>query len=46
MNRRCLKYHPAFGLWKGRGIDALEFQERLRSEWEHRESGENADERR
>ncbi len=31
---RSLKDHPAFGSWKGRGIDALKFQERLRSEWE------------
>ncbi|MBC7225678.1 MAG: DUF2281 domain-containing protein [Thermoflexales bacterium] len=36
-SRRSLKDHPAFGSWKGRGIDALEFQEQLRSEWEREE---------
>lgn len=24
----------AFGLWKDRGIDGLEYQERIRAEWE------------
>ncbi|MGH7885012.1 MAG: ribbon-helix-helix protein, CopG family [Thermodesulfobacteriota bacterium] len=24
----------AFGIWKGRNIDALKYQENLRSEWE------------
>ncbi|MCX7856164.1 MAG: DUF2281 domain-containing protein [Anaerolineae bacterium] len=33
-SRRSLKDHPAFGSWKGRDIDALKFQEQLRSEWE------------
>ncbi|MFN3761834.1 MAG: DUF2281 domain-containing protein [Anaerolineae bacterium] len=32
--RRSLRDHPAFGSWKGRGIDALKFQEQIRSEWE------------
>ena len=25
---------PAFGLWKGRGIDGLEYQRAIRSEWD------------
>ena len=25
---------PAFGLWRGRGIDGLKYQEAIRSEWE------------
>lgn len=28
-----LKAHPAFGSWKERRIDALEFQQNLRAEW-------------
>lgn len=24
----------AFGIWKGRGIDSLEYQKKLREEWE------------
>lgn len=24
----------SFGLWKGKGVDGLKYQERLRSEWE------------
>ena len=31
---RSLKEHPAFGSWRDRGIDALDYQERLRAEWE------------
>lgn len=26
----------AFGLWRGRGLDGLEEQERLRAEWDER----------
>jgi len=32
--KRRLRSHPAFGSWKGRGIDGLELQRRLRREWE------------
>jgi hypothetical protein len=24
----------SFGMWKGRGLDGVEYQERLRKEWE------------
>lgn len=30
---RFSKADPAFGLWKDRKVDGLEYQERLRSEW-------------
>jgi hypothetical protein len=32
--RRSLKTHPAFGLWKDRNIDAVNYQQNLRSEWD------------
>ena len=32
--KRSLESHPAFGSWKGRGVDGLELQSRLRGEWE------------
>ena len=28
-----LKKHPAFGLWKSRKIDAVNYQQNLRAEW-------------
>lgn len=31
---RSLRQHPAFGSWRGRGIDALQYQENLRVEWD------------
>ena len=31
-----LRDHPAFGSWRGRNIDALKYQEKLRSEWDER----------
>jgi len=31
--RRELKYHAAFGSWKGRKINAVEYQQKLRAEW-------------
>ena len=34
--RRSLREHPAFGSWRGRDIDALDYQHRLRSEWDAR----------
>jgi hypothetical protein len=34
--RRALNKHPAFGLWKGRGIEAVPYQQNLRSEWDER----------
>lgn len=33
IQKRSLKAHPAFGSWKQRNIDALEFQRNLRAEW-------------
>lgn len=30
---RSLRSHPAFGSWRGRGIDALAHEKALRSEW-------------
>lgn len=32
--RRSLKKHPAFGLWQSRHLDAVAYQQKLRSEWE------------
>ncbi len=32
--RRPLGQHPAFGSWRGREIDALDYQRTLRSEWD------------
>ena len=32
--RSSLKKHAAFGSWKNRGIDAIEYQRTLRSEWD------------
>ncbi len=34
--QRSLRQHPAFGSWRGRNIDALEYQHNLRSEWDAR----------
>jgi hypothetical protein len=34
--QRSLRQHPAFGSWRGRGIDALQYQRHLRSEWDKR----------
>ena len=31
---RTLRQHPAFGAWRGREIDALEYQQALRAEWD------------
>ena len=31
--RRSLKKHTAFGSWKKRNIDALQYQQNLRAEW-------------
>jgi uncharacterized protein DUF2281 len=36
--RRSLRQHPAFGSWRGRNIDALAYQHRLRAEWDARPS--------
>jgi Protein of unknown function (DUF2281) len=33
---RSLRQHPAFGSWRGRNIDALEYQRNLRAEWDAR----------
>ena len=34
--QRSMRQHPAFGSWRGRQIDPLEYQDRLRSEWDGR----------
>ncbi|PJH74543.1 MAG: hypothetical protein CO064_11485 [Anaerolineae bacterium CG_4_9_14_0_8_um_filter_58_9] len=34
--RRSLRKHPAFGSWRGRKIDALAYEQTLRSEWDSR----------
>ena len=34
--RQPLKKHPAFGSWRKRKIDALRYQQSLRSEWDER----------
>lgn len=33
--KRSLKRHPAFGSWKDRNINAIEYQRKLRAEWEN-----------
>jgi hypothetical protein len=32
--QRPLKKHAAFGSWKNRAVDAVEFQRSLRAEWD------------
>ncbi len=34
--KRALKEHPAFGSWRGRGINALKYQQDLRAKWDDR----------
>jgi hypothetical protein len=34
--RRSLHNHPAFGSWRERKIDALAYEQTLRSEWDSR----------
>jgi len=31
-----LRKHPAYGSWRGRNIDALKYQQNIRSEWDDR----------
>ena len=31
---RSLRQHPAFGSWRGRKIDALQYEQNLRAEWD------------
>lgn len=33
---RHLRFHPAFGSWRTRQIDALRYQQALRAEWDER----------
>ena len=33
---RSLRKHPAFGSWRSRHIDALQYQQDLRAEWDPR----------
>jgi len=32
--KRSLRQHPAFGSWRRRQVDALDYQHMLRSEWD------------
>ena len=34
--KRSIKDDPGFGSWKHLKIDGLEFQEKMRAEWDHR----------
>jgi hypothetical protein len=34
IKERSLRQHPAFGSWRGRGIDALQYQNNPRAEWD------------
>jgi hypothetical protein len=34
--KRSIKDDPGFGSWKRLNIDGLEFQEKMRAEWDHR----------
>jgi hypothetical protein len=34
--RRSLHKHPVFGSWRGRKIDALAYEQTIRSEWDSR----------
>lgn len=34
--KQPLRKHPAYGSWRGRNIDALKYQQNLRSEWDNR----------
>ncbi len=36
LKNRSLRKHPAFGAWRGRQIAALDYQHKLRAEWEDR----------
>ena len=31
-----LRKHPAYGSWRGQNIDALNYQQNVRSEWDNR----------
>lgn len=33
---RSLSRHPAFGSWRGRHVDALQYEQALRAEWDAR----------
>lgn len=35
-NKTSLRHHLAFGSWRERKIDALDYQRTLRSEWDER----------
>ncbi|MBI5091530.1 MAG: DUF2281 domain-containing protein [Candidatus Hydrogenedentes bacterium] len=36
LKHRSLRQHPAFGSWRERKVDALDYQRTLRSEWDLR----------
>ena len=33
-SKKSLKDHPAFGMWKGRNIDSIKYQQDIRAEWD------------
>lgn len=33
--KKPLRKHPAYGSWSGRKIDALKYQQNIRSEWDN-----------
>lgn len=33
LKQHSLRQHPAFGSWRGRTVDGIDYQRRLRSEW-------------
>lgn len=36
LKQRSLRQHPAFGSWRARNVDGLDYQRKLRSEWDER----------
>jgi len=36
LKKVSIRNHPAYGSWKGRNINALKYQQNLRSEWDNR----------
>ncbi len=36
IKQRSLRQHPAFGSWRGRNVDGLDYQRAVRTEWDDR----------
>ncbi|MHB8777352.1 MAG: DUF2281 domain-containing protein [Anaerolineales bacterium] len=34
--KNSLRQHPAYGSWRGKNIDALKYQQNIRTEWDNR----------